>query len=149
MLCLSFFGIGGAVAQNAVKMIPSEGQEIVFMLSDSPRVTIEENSIIIESEKEKVTCEILKGVRFEFVDSDNAGIESVEINTAIFKVTNDFIEASRLKPRENVRVVDIGGKILRNLSTDSSGYIKMDISDLPKGVFIFSSKDKKFKFYKK
>lgn len=136
-------------AQDAVKMIQSDGQETIFMLSQKPTVSMNGSSILIETENESVSCQIEDGIRFEFVNYGSNSLESLVENTPVFKVSQETIEAEGLTPAIPVAIYDITGKLVKSSQTDSSGNVSLNISDLSSGVYIFNSVNKNFKFYKR
>lgn len=136
-------------AQNAVKMIQVNSQESIFYLIDKPSVTFEGDAIVVEAKDNKVTCELVGGVTFEFVTVDNASVDSFENDIPIFKVNNNFIEAFNLTPISIIIISDLSGKTLLSTKTDAKGHIYIETESFPAGIYIFSSKDKNFKFYKK
>ena len=138
-----------ASAQNAVKMIQNGNQETIFMLSSTPKVTIEGEYLAVETDLDKITCDLKGGVRFEFIESDNTALEEIEAQLPVFKVNKEFIVAYNLTPLSPVNVYDVAGKSLISVKTDESGYLNISTTDLPAGVYVFNSKDKNFKFYKK
>ena len=136
-------------AQSAVKMIPSEGKEVIFQLNDSPKVYILTGELVIETDTDRVDCPIGEGVKFEFIGSDETSVEEISIGVPVFKVNGNTIEASNLTPGSPVAVIDMSGKAVRKSNVSSTGHVAVNISDLPSGVYVFNSKDKNFKFYKK
>ncbi|MCH5241049.1 MAG: T9SS type A sorting domain-containing protein [Muribaculaceae bacterium] len=142
-----------AQAQNAVKMIPGattgEDKEIIFLLRDTPTVTFDDDAIVVECNDEKVVCNLQGGVSFEFIAFDEASVDAVESDSTVIKINQLFIGAYNLSPDTPVVISDLSGKILSSSKTDPHGHIYVSLYDFPTGVYIFSSKDKNFKFYKK
>ena len=138
-----------ANAQNAVKMIQAGNQETIFMLSAQPQVSIDGSSLVIETNNEKVTCNVAGGVNFEFVDSDSTAVEEIAAESSLFKISPEVVEGYNLAPDSQVMIFDIAGKCLKSVYTDPKGFVSINVADLPSGVYVFNSKDKNFKFYKK
>ena len=149
MMALAFGWALPAQGQNAVKMIQGDSKETIFMLSDTPTVTFEEDTIVVECRKEKVSCELEGCVKFEFITYNNASVDSVVKESPVFKVNQNNIEAFNLSPLEMVRITDLSGKTVFSSKTDINGHIYIETGNYPSGVYIFFSKDKNFKFYKK
>lgn len=150
--CLMLMLLAGAFptfAHNAVKMIHPDNKETIFLLSSQPKVSIENSSLVVESDENKVTCELNGSVRFEFLDAKESAIDEVATESLVFKVDNQAVEGGNMTPNSPVAIYDLSGKTLKAAQTDEAGYIRIDIYDLPKGVYIFNSIDKNFKFYKK
>ncbi|MCH5234011.1 MAG: hypothetical protein J1E16_01855 [Muribaculaceae bacterium] len=138
-----------ANAQNAVKMTQGNNSETIFYLTDTPTVTFEDNSIVVVAKDNKVTCDLADGISFEFVSVDPGSVESVEKDTSVFKIDRNYIEAYHLTPMSQVVISDLSGKSVFSSKTDGNGYLYVETGSFPAGVYVFSSKDKNFKFYKK
>ena len=136
-------------AQNAVKMIETDGTETIFLLIEQPKVWMADNSLIVETDSDKISCDIAGGIRFEFCNYESDSVEGIEQSTPAFKVTPQSVEAFNLDPLKTVAIYDISGKTVKTSQSDQNGYVYFSISELPAGVYIFNSPNKNFKFYKK
>ena len=54
-------------------------------------------------------------------------------------------QISGLKVGTHVTVFDINGKALNTLSADAEGKVQIDLSNLPRGIFILRTPTKSFK----
>ena len=138
-----------AKAQNAVKMIEPDGKEMIFMLTDHPVITFEDNNIILKTDKETISLEKLPNLKFEFVDNEMNSVEGVDVKTPVFKITQTCIEALNMPAAEVINILDLSGHILVKSKSDPSGYVYLDTSGLSNGVYIVSSNVQSFKYYKK
>ena len=136
-------------AQNAVKMIESNGEETVFLLSTHPKVSLSQSVLEIKTDTDEITCDIDEGVRFELIDFEDASVNDIEEDKPVFKVSKERVEAFNLKPGSDVKLYDLTGKIMESVKTDSTGHAALDISVLPDGIYIINSSNRNFKFYKK
>ena len=138
-----------ASAQNAVKMIGSNGNETIFLLTSHPKVSIEQSSLLIESDLEKITCDIDDGVRFEFTNYEEAAVNEINSEIPVFKISQAFIEGDNLLPGSDILLYDMKGSLLKSLKVAADGHISIDISDLQEGVYVINSSVKKFKLYQR
>lgn len=140
-------------AHNAVKVIESNGNETIFLLEKDPYyysmdVYMTSSGLEIYTTKTQVNYEIDESVRFEFLDLDS-GIETLEISDPIFNISHKFIECKNLKGNSLVYIYDLNGILIKNAKVDDTGSLKIDISEIPEGIFIIKSNNKSFKFFKK
>ena len=146
LLLGSFFTIS---AYNAVKFTDGDSKETIFMLKDRPKVTHDTSAIIIETDKDHISFDFIEGSRFDFIDYEDSGIESLTDEISIFKINNGQIEGQNLKPNTRVFITDISGKIISSAVTDQSGKFIITTEGFNSGVYIFNSNAKNFKFIKR
>lgn len=142
-------GFNVAGAYNAVKLVDSQNGEKIFLLSSHPKASLMENVLSLETDLESLNFDLGDGINFYFVDYEEAGIDVVATGTPVYKLTPGFIQAFNLKALAPVEVFDITGKTVKTGKTSGDGSLILETSDLPSGVYIFSSFDFNFKFHKK
>ena len=140
-------------AHNAVKIIESDGNETIFILEKDPNYYSMEVFMIgseleIYTQNTQVNYEIDQGVRFEFLDYD-ARVDPLEVSDPIFNISRKSIEGKNLPVNSLVYLYDLTGILLKKAKVDSTGSLKIDISEIPEGNFIIKSNSKSFKFFKK
>lgn len=60
---------------------------------------------------------------------------------AIFPVpANDVLNISNLQGKALISIIDLNGKVVRNINTSSETFVTLPISDLPNGVWVLSIK---------
>lgn len=136
-------------AQNAVKMTTSDGEEMLFVLSVHPMVTLSEEGFVIQTDDEKIVIETNGSLVFQFVQDDNNSVGSFYLPIPTFKINSISIEAYNLTPGSTIEIFDLAGRKIKSKRIDSQGTLCLPISDLGSGCYIVNSADKKFKFYKK
>lgn len=136
-------------AHNAVKITEPDNKETFILLNTNPKVYMENSSLVLVTENDKVVFEKMHGMCFELVNHDINGIEGIWADYVTFKVSSVCIEGFNLIPSHQVFINDITGKTMTTTNTDESGYVNISITDFPTGIYILNSKDKSFKFYKK
>lgn len=139
---------GQLKAHDAVKLIDSNNKETIFMLHDLPKARIDESKLIIETDRERLICNIETGARIEFIDT-NAGINGILPDSFVFSLGGNGLDCQNLKPGSKVYLCDLAGKIITSKEVDSTGAVTIDTTTLPAGVYIFNTNEKSFKFYKK
>ena len=150
VFCFLSLGVAfGLHAQNAVKMTESDGTETFFLLTATPKVAMNGNTLSVSTSESEITCEVGEGVTFEFCDYEPGAVETIETSAPAFKLTTDHLEAYNLKPSTSVVIYDITGKMLKSSTTDDTGNAVINIADLPAGIYVVNSNSNNFKFYKK
>lgn len=149
-LCLSVlvFSAFEMSAQNAVKLISTDGTETIFLLSSHPKITLEPTGISLRTDSETITYQGY-GIKAEFTDYEPNSVEQIEISTPLFKVGSNTIEAYNLSVGEIVCLFDLGGVLMKSFKADNSGSIVIPTDDLASGCYIVNSKIKSFKYFKK
>ena len=137
-------------AFNAVKMTHPD-KESIFLLSSNPKVSMADKTVVITSDAgDKIELDQNgKTAKFEFIDTSSTSIEEVGIDAAIFNINQSSIEGRNLTVGSTVEIYDISGKKISTNRVDETGFVNISLSELPKGVYLFNSIDKNFKFYKK
>ena len=138
-------------AQNAVKVTPEQGEPTVFLLGLHPKLTMAESSLTITTDEE------LNGILFdadkyhsiEFTTSVPSGVNGLESGEASVKMSGNSIYLNNFEPGAEVTVANINGVIVKSLTVGAGGDAVVSLSDLPQGIYIFNSKQTKFKFNKK
>lgn len=144
-----FIGSLPVMSQNALKITDSDSKETIFMLGDHPKMSCDESSVTLSSDKDGFSIEILNGVRCELVTYEEAGIGSLETGKLLFKIYDGSLTGENLSPDSLVCLYDITGKLIFKTSIDPSGSVSISLNTLPAGIYILDSKDKSFKFLKK
>lgn len=134
---------------NAVRLTQTNNAEIVFLISDHPKVGLDGTKALIVSDKDKYSYEFSEISKFEFIDYEQDAIYGVYGGSFMLKWNNNTLEGHNLKPDSHVMITDLSGRIYSNVMTDAMGSFTIDFIDLPKGVYMFISQGHTFKFYKK
>lgn len=142
-------GIGIAGAHNAVKLTAGDKIETIIILQEHPKVIVEEDILTLTTDSNIIEFDWSNGARFEFVDYEYSGISNPEVNGAVFSISPETLEGRCLTPGGLISVSDMNGKTIISTKAGEDGNVAIVISELPAGVYIFNSIDKKFKFYKK
>lgn len=146
-VCCFCFG-SMAVAHNAVKLTQDDSTETIFLLGDRPQVTIDGNMLTITTYSDMIDVPIGEGARFDFLDYETSSVNAIG-EQAVVRLLPNMLSALNITPNSPVALTDISGKKVLSIHTDNKGNVNIDLSSLAPGVYVFNSKDKNFKFYKK
>ena len=134
---------------NAVKLTQTEGEEMYFLLSEKPVVTMNENDIVLTTEAQEITFPKGDDLTFEFGDYESLKVDEVLKNEVIFEISKDIIKGYNLMPGSQVSVFDLSGKKIGTEKANSNGEISVRMERLPKGIYVVNYKSTTFKFQKK
>lgn len=160
-LALSFIPLSGFAQTVQEKMITclvlteTNGTKTEFALESFPVITIEGNDLVITCKDQKLTTALTGVQDYHFTEKKvTAGISSVPSNdpknasnTPQFSFNN--AEVSGLKAGAKVAIYNLNGTQISSVTADGEGRVALDLSSLPKGVYILRTPTKSFKFMNK
>lgn len=126
----------------------NDGTVSKFALNKAPELSFNGNQLVISCEGDELSTDLS--------DVENYSFVTEKIPTAVKPITigegNDMSDVafhnaqiSGLKVGTHVTVFDINGKALNTLSADAEGKVQIDLSNLPRGIFILRTPTKSFK----
>ena len=160
-LALSFIPLSGFAQTVQERLITclvlteTNGTKTEFALESFPVITIEDNNLVITCKDQKLTTALTGVQDYRFIEKKvTAGISSVpsndpknESNTPQFSFSN--AEVSGLKAGARVAIYNLNGTQISSVTADGEGRVALDLSSLPKGVYILRTPTKSFKFMNK
>ena len=160
-LTLSFIPLSGFAQTVQEKIITylvlteTNGTKTEFALDSYPVVTIEANELVITCKDQKLTTALTGVQDYHFIEKKvTAGISSVPSNdpknasvSPQFSFSN--AEVSGLKAGAKVAIYNLNGTQISSITADGEGRVALDLSSLPKGVYILRTPTKSFKFMNK
>ena len=136
-------------AQNAIKLIESNGNESFFILNPQQKFLMVKNELVIESENQSIIIEQNNSLKCEFCNYEISSLKTISGNSIIYKLSNESIEVDNLEPLSSVKIFDLNGNIIIMGEANNEGFISLNINELPRGILIINTNNKTFKFYKK
>ena len=160
-LALSFIPLSGFAQTVQEKMITclvlteTNGTKTEFALESFPVITIEGNNLVISHNGNQLTTALTGVQDYHFIEKKvTTSISSVpsndpknESNTPQFSFSN--AEVSGLKAGARVAIYNLNGTQISSATADGEGRVALDLSSLPKGVYILRTPTKSFKFMNK
>ena len=160
-LALSFIPLSGFAQTVQEKMITclvlteTNGTKTEFALESFPVITIEGNNLVITHNGNQLTTALTGVQDYHFIEKTvTTSISSVpsndpknESNTPQFSFSN--AEVSGLKAGARVAIYNLNGTQISSATADGEGRVALDLSSLPKGVYILRTPTKSFKFMNK
>ena len=160
-LALSFIPLSGFAQTVQEKMITclvlteTNGTKTEFALESFPVITIEGNNLVITHNGNQLTTALTGVQDYRFIEKKvTTSISSVPSNdpkntsnTPQFSFSN--AEVSGLKAGARVAIYNLNGTQISSATADGEGRVALDLSSLPKGVYILRTPTKSFKFMNK
>ena len=156
LLLLSFLmacviGVRAADKQNTLFVLTKGNVLHQFVLADKPKVTFEGTNL-------KVTCEnnasasytfnLSDVIRFAYDEKSATGIDVVAVKPIDVSQEGDVLVVSQLKAGATVSVFALDGKLVRQLKPQRSGTYRLNLSELPSGLYLVKAGNTTYKITK-
>ena len=134
--------------QNTLIVKTKDGAQTTFVLQDKPRVTFEGTDLKVVSEKETVAFALADVLRFEYVKKDALGIDEDVVDPTGVSYQGGVLVISQLRQGASVAVYTLDGKLLRQLTASHSGTYRLNLSELPTGLYLVKADNVTYKITK-
>lgn len=156
LFCLSCLSFAGYSQTNitAVNINKINGERLVCLLENRPRMFFSSDSVIVAEAKTGLTFSYLKSEisNITFDNYTTTEISDVEFNIADVRLEyldKNTIKIYGLDELSTVRIFDISGRIITTaIKSEYSGFAVINISELPTGIYIINVKGNSFKIKK-
>lgn len=120
-----------------------------FSLASKPEVTFENGEVIVwtAETKTRVGVEIRDVENFEFVNSSS--VETIGEDRFKVSFDNETLTVKGLQEGSLVGLYDISGLEIAQGAASAGGEVRLDISELPAGVYIARGKGISLKVYRR
>lgn len=120
-----------------------------FILASKPEVTFENGEVIVwtAETKTRVGVEIRDVENFEFVNSSS--VETIGEDRFKVSFDNETLTVKGLQEGSLVGLYDISGLEIAHAAASAGGEVRLDISELPAGVYIARGKGISIKVYRR
>jgi len=151
LLMACVIGVRAADKQNTLFVLTKGNVLHQFVLADKPKVTFEGTNL-------KVTCEnnasasytfnLSDVVRFAYDAKSATGIDEIQDEPAGISQEGDVLVISQVKAGATVSVFALDGKLVRQLKPQRSGTYRLNLSELPSGLYIVKADNITYKITK-
>jgi len=124
-----------------------DGTKVAYALEDKPRLTFDDNSLIITAKGIEVKYPLENMARITY--DGTLSIVDLQSGKSIFKVEGASLLFPSLKANSNISIRSLYGKLVFNRIIQASGDYSFSISDLNTGVYIVTVNGLSYKFVKK
>ena len=135
-------------AENTLVVKTKNGAETAIILKDKPNVTFEGTDLKVVTEKETVTFALSDVLRFTYIKKDPSGIDEKAVDPTEVGYKDGVLVISQLKQGASVDIYSLDGKLLRQLTAHRSGTYRLNLSELPKGVYLVKADNVTYKIMK-
>lgn len=116
-----------------------DGSTTSFVLTDKPSVKFVDNNIRVRAQHVDTDYEASKVAKFVFGDAVSS-IREVAANEVRFTIPDgDHIYVSGVNSGETVRVFSVDGYQVAAVRADAEGNAEIDLTELPKGVYVVAT----------
>lgn len=126
----------------------NDGTVTKFALKDSPVVTYEGENIIVSCGEQQLSTSMAGISHFKFEETVIDAI--IPVKESLAQASFSFNEAafSGLKAQSAIHVYTIDGKALFSARADSDGEARIDLGNLPRGIYIIRTSTNSYKIKK-
>lgn len=137
--CILSVAFVSADDYNALIVKLCNGDTNTYMLSENPKVTVPESSIVIKNSSVSTTYERseVEKFYFEYVDTET-GIDKLNDTSVVFRMNESEICISGLDCDAVVSVTTLDGRIVFSTQCDTSGSVSIELSSLKEGVYVLA-----------
>lgn len=138
-------------SSKTLVVLTKDGAKTEFLLGDNPKVLFEGKNLRITSTKADVTYALADILRFTYVNTNPTGInELAEMDDPTEVSYQDgTLVLSQLKEGAVVGVYALDGKLVQQLRAGHRGTYRLNLSSLPKGVYIVKADTITYKIMKR
>ncbi len=151
LLMICFIGVRAADKQNTLFVLTKGNVLHQFVLADKPKVTFEGTSLKVTCEKNasaSYTFNLSDVIRFAYDAKSATGIDEIQDEPAGISQEGDVLVISQVKAGATVSVFALDGKLVRQLKPQRSGTYRLNLSELPSGLYIVKADNTTYKITK-
>ena len=142
---LTMLSTSAAKAVTALVVKDSEDQETLFLLTDKPVVTFDEDYLIITTDGTKVYYPLSAYRSFSIEDKDDTGVTAQEAVKPEFSFGDD-VQALGLAANLPLQIYSADGRLVSTGKTNAEGKVHLEINGSKCKVLIFKAGKQLFKF---
>ena len=129
-------GIRAADKKNALIVLTKDKALHQFLLSDKPTVTFEGNNLKVKVSKNTATFALTDVIRFNYKKVDPTGIDEPVTEPTELGVEDGVLVISNIKAGTIVSVFTLDGKPIQQMKPARTGTYRLNLSQLPSGVYV-------------
>lgn len=150
---LIFFALClGLVVKAEMQLVvwAKDGSKVAFALSEEPKVTFNENSLMINSNTVSVSYNLQDMAKFTYEDSEGQGIKNLENDkSSSFKFDGEMLLFPSLKAGSSVFIHSLNGSLVFSRIIETAGEYSFPLSQLGAGVYMVTVDGLTYKIVKK
>jgi len=124
------------------------GSQTAFFLKDKPQVKFEGTNLKVTSTAGDVTFLLADVKTFTYAKKDPTGIDEQVAEPTGVAFQNNVLVISQLKANAAVCVYAMDGKLVRQLKATRYGTYRLNLSELPSGLYLVKVENTTYKITK-
>lgn len=129
-------GIRAADKKNALVVLTKDKAQHQFLLTDKPNVTFEGKNLKVKVAKNTATFALTDVIRFTYKKVDPTGIDEPVAEPAELSFDDGILVISNIKTGTVVSVYTLDGKPVQQMKPARTGTYRLNLSQLPSGVYV-------------
>lgn len=125
------------------------GSQTAFFLKDKPQVKFDGTNLKVTSTVGDTSFALSDVLRFTYAKKDPTGISETVTDPTGVNFQGDVLVISQLKANDDVSVYALDGKLLRQLKASHAGTYRLNLSELPAGLYLVKADNVTYKIVKR
>lgn len=125
------------------------GSQTAFFLKDKPQVKFEGTDLKVTSDVGDATFALADVLRFTYEKKNPSGIDEIVVDPTGVAFQDDVLMISQMKANAIVAIYALDGRLLRQLKAHRSGTYRLNLSELPAGLYLVKADNTTYKITKR
>lgn len=135
--------------QTQLVIWSTNGTKVAYALNEKPKVTFEQETLVITVGGVKINYDIVNLARFTYVASDNTAIRDLKTDNPIFNFDGEQLIFPDLKTDDIVSIYTVGGSLVLRKKLNEGGKYGLSISSLASGTYMVDVNGLTYKIVKR
>ena len=148
-LLLLLYGTCCIAQTKRVVLETTFGERMICQFSENPKLTHNDKTVTLATSRVTVTYQTSEITKV-YIDGDSSTkIESVNIDGEKIIINDDAVYLTGLSNGQIIRVYSVKGDLVKSLPVSDNGSVTIQLTNLPKGLYIIKTKNQSFKITRK
>lgn len=122
--------------QTQLVIWSTNGTKVAYALNEKPKVTFEQENLVITVGGVEINYDIVNLARFTYVASDNTAIRDLKTDKSIFNFDGEQLIFPDLKTDDIVSIYTVGGSLVLRKELSEDGEYGLSLSNLASGTYM-------------
>lgn len=148
LLTVSYSAMQADQVQTLIVQLKN-GSQTAFFLKDKPQVTFDGPNLKVTSTAGDTSFALSDVLRFTYAKKDPTGVDERVTDPTGVDFQGDVLVISQLKANGSVGIYALDGKLLRQLTAPHAGTYRLNLSELPSGLYLVKADNVTYKIMKR
>ena len=148
LLTVSYSAMQADQVQSLIVQL-KDGSQTAFFLKDKPQVTFDGPNLKVTSTAGDTSFALSDVLRFTYAKKDPTGIDEMVTDPTGVDFQGDVLVISQLKANSSVGIYALDGKLIRQLTASHAGTYRLNLSELPTGLYLVKADNVTYKILKR